>query len=57
MFCVFPLILRERLSNVILLVGKVALLVTANVSLVAGFRLDELSFCHRGAPPTEANGG
>jgi hypothetical protein len=48
-------ILRERPSNVVLLVRKVALFIAANVPLIAGFRFAQLSFCHRG-PPKEANG-
>src|SRR5436309_14186347 len=50
----FPPVLRQRLSDVVLLVGKMALFGTADVSRVVGFRLDSL-LLEIAPPPREAN--
>ena len=39
----FATILRKRAADVVLLLGEMALVVAAHVSLVAGFRLYQLS--------------
>jgi hypothetical protein len=43
----FAPILRQGLLDVVLLIGEVASLVTADVPLVAGLRLDQLSLRDR----------
>jgi hypothetical protein len=53
-------ILRQGLSDVVLLLRKMALLVTADVSLAAGFRLDSCRFAIVAVlleKQTEVNGG